>query len=134
VCRVFMAVEPETGEHVRCVSRSDERRRIGLYSCVKRETFSIRMPRTLCSCQRLTEKLEIHSTPTHGNWLTLAEIEISVLARQCVSDRFPGRGALTAAVDAWLQERNQAPVSITWRLTTADVRLTLTRLYPSYER
>jgi hypothetical protein len=63
----------------------------------------------------------------------MAEIELSVLARQCLSDRFPSMQALTAQVDAWQQERNQAKVTINWRFTTADARIKLKRLYPSIE-
>jgi len=84
--------------------------------------------------RRLTEKLEIHDTPTHGRWLHMAEIELSVLARQCLADRFPSQEALTAQVDAWLHERHQARVTINWRCTTDDARITLKRLYPSIER
>lgn len=83
--------------------------------------------------RRLTEKLEIHYTPKHGSWLNMAEIELSVLARQCLSDRFLNMQALTAQVDAWQQERNQAKVTINWRFTTADARIKLKRLYPSIE-
>lgn len=63
----------------------------------------------------------------------MAEIELSVLARQCLSDRFPNMQALTAQLDAWQQERNQAQVTINWRFTTADARIKLKRLYPSIE-
>lgn len=83
--------------------------------------------------RRLTETLEIHHTPTHGGWLTMAEIERSVLARQCVSDRFPSHEALTAHVHAWQHQRTQDHVTITWPCTTADARVKLTRLYPSIE-
>jgi hypothetical protein len=64
----------------------------------------------------------------------MAEIELSVLARQCLSDRFPNREAVQAQVDAWQQQRNQAKITINWRLTTQDARIKLKRLYPSIER
>jgi hypothetical protein len=66
-------------------------------------------------------------------FLSYAEIELSILARQCLSDRFPSREALAAQVDAWQHERNQAGVTINWRFTTADARIKLKRLYPSIE-
>ncbi|HEY1349546.1 MAG TPA: transposase, partial [Ktedonobacteraceae bacterium] len=81
--------------------------------------------------RRLTEKLEIHDTPKHGSWLNMAEIERSILARQCLSDRFPSMEALAAQVDAWQGERNLVKVTINWRFTTEDARIKLKRLYPS---
>src|SRR5689334_17196498 len=83
--------------------------------------------------RRLTEKLEIHYTPKHGSWLNIAEIELSILARQCLSDRFPTLEELRTRVSIWQAERNQAKVSINWRFTTADARIKLKRLYPSLE-
>lgn len=63
----------------------------------------------------------------------MAEIELSILARQSLSGRFPSMQAVHAQVQAWQQDRNQAQVSINWRFTTADARIKLKRLYPSIE-
>jgi len=63
----------------------------------------------------------------------MAEIELSILARQCLSDRFPSLVALAAEVDAWQHKRNQAGITINWRFTTDDARIKLKRLYPSLE-
>ena len=63
----------------------------------------------------------------------MAEIELSIVARQCLSDRFPTIEALRAQVDAWQQDRNLAKITINWRFTTADARIKLKRLYPSIE-
>lgn len=63
----------------------------------------------------------------------MAEIELSILARQCLSDHFPSLDALRDQVDAWQRERNQAHVTINWRFPTEDARLKLKRLYPSIE-
>ena len=81
--------------------------------------------------KRLADKLELHYTPKHGSWLDMAELELSVLARQCLDDRFPDRDALTAAVAAWEAERNASQVAIDWRFTSADARIKLKHLYPS---
>ena len=80
--------------------------------------------------RRIARKLEWHYTPEHGSWLNVAECELSVLARQCLSRRLPDLDTLTREVAAWEQQRNQAHVSIDWRFTTADARLKLKRLYP----
>ena len=83
--------------------------------------------------KRLVDKLEIHYRPKHGSWLNMAEIELSVLSRQCLHRRVPEVATLQAEVDAWQARRNTASNSIDWRFTTDDVRIKLKRLYPSIE-
>ena len=80
--------------------------------------------------RRLCERLEIHYTPKHGSWLNMAEIELSVLARQCLDQRIPEREALAREVGAWEEERNADESTIGWRFTTADARIKLKHLYP----
>jgi transposase len=80
--------------------------------------------------RRLAEKLEIHYTPTHGSWLNIAEITLSILARQCLSKRIPSIEEAKDAVRSWLEKRNQAKITINWRFTTKDARVKLKRLYP----
>jgi transposase len=81
--------------------------------------------------KRLADKLEIHYTPKHGSWLNMAEIELSVLARQCLGEQIPDKATLTAETSAWEKRRNAHAVRIDWRFTTADARIKLKRLYPS---
>lgn len=83
--------------------------------------------------KRLVAKLEIHYTPKHGSWMNMAEIELSVLSRQCLHHRVPEVATLQAEVDAWQARRNTASSSIDWRFTTDDARIKLKRLYPSIE-
>jgi len=80
--------------------------------------------------RRLAEKLEIHYTPKHGSWLNMAEIELSVLSRQCTKDYFESRGQLAKAITEWERERNENKSGIDWRFTTSDARIKLKRLYP----
>ena len=80
--------------------------------------------------RRIAERLEIHHTPKHGSWLNMAEIELSVLARQCLARRIETREELEREVAAWEEERNERGVEIRWRFTTADARIKLRRLYP----
>jgi hypothetical protein len=80
--------------------------------------------------QRIASKLEIHNTPKHGSWLDMAEIELSVLAGQCLDRRLSDRATLEREVAAWEKERNAAGKSIDWRFTTADARIKLRHLYP----
>jgi DDE superfamily endonuclease len=81
--------------------------------------------------RRLAAKLEIHYTPTHGSWLNIAEIELSVLGRQCLDRRIPDRATLAAQVAAWQARRNAAGGRVDWRFTTQDARIKLKPLYPS---
>ena len=81
----------------------------------------------------MAQRLEIHYTPKHGSWLDLAEIELSVLARQCLDRRIPDRATLTQEVAAWEQRRNAQGRAIDWRFTTADARIKLKHLYPSIQ-
>ena len=83
--------------------------------------------------RRLVEKVEWHYTPKHGSWLNVAEMELSVLARQCLDRRIPDREALRREVAAWEETRNAAVVKVDWQFTTADARVKLKRLYPTIE-
>ncbi len=77
--------------------------------------------------------MEIHHTPKHGSWLNMAEIELSVLSRQCLKRRLPNGVELADEVAAWEAERNQQDARIDWRFTTTDARIKLKRLYPSLQ-
>jgi hypothetical protein len=81
--------------------------------------------------RRLAEKIELHYTPKHGSWLNMAEIELSVLGRQCLARRIPDLATLTTEVAAWEHTRNAASTRMEWRFTTADARIKLKRLYPT---
>lgn len=81
--------------------------------------------------KRIADRLELHYTPKHGSWLNMAEIELSILHRQCLDRRIPDPATLAAEVAAWEAARNAAGVAIDWRFTTADARSKLHRLYPS---
>ena len=80
--------------------------------------------------RRLAERLEIHHTPKHGSWLNMAEIELSVLSRQCMNDYFDSREQLAARIVPWERSRNDRQTGIDWRFTTADARIKLKKLYP----
>jgi hypothetical protein len=81
---------------------------------------------------RLAAKLELHFTPKHGSWLNMAEIELSVLARQCLDRRMDSLDLVQAEVAAWQSARNAAAATIDWRFTTADARIRLKHLYPIF--
>ncbi len=82
---------------------------------------------------RILERLEWHYTPTHGSWLNLAELELSVLARQCLARRIPDAATLETEVAAWVVARNAERLRIEWRFTTEAARQRLPWLYPCHE-
>ena len=81
--------------------------------------------------RRLVERFEWHYTPKHGSWLDMAEIELGVLARQCLARRIQDEPTLIAEVGAWQIARNNSHTKTDWQFTNADARVRLKRLYPA---
>lgn len=79
---------------------------------------------------RIARRLDLRFTPKHGSWLNMAEIELSVLARQCLARRIPDRPTLEAEVAAWVDARNERAIPARWTFTNDDARTRLTHLYP----
>jgi hypothetical protein len=151
VANLFVVCEPLRGW--RQVTVSDRRTRIDWAHCVQElvdvhyptaETIVLVMdqlnthsPASLyeafapTEAKRLAEKLEIHHTPKHGSWLNMAEIELSLLGRQCLDRRLADRPTMTHEVARWVSDRNAAAPTIDWRFTTADARIKLRHLYPA---
>ena len=80
--------------------------------------------------RRLARRFEFHHTPKHGSWLNMVEVELSVLADQCLGRRLPDLEAVARAVAAWEAARNAAGATVAWRFTTDRARAKLHRLYP----
>lgn len=80
--------------------------------------------------RRLIDKLEIHHTPKHGSWLNVAEIELSVLSRQCLNRRIPDKQTYEQEIERWNKDRNDQQIGVEWHFTTKDARTKLKRLYP----
>jgi len=153
VTNLFLVTEPLRGW--RTVMVSEQRTRLDFARCVKDlvdvhypdaerivlvlDQLNTHSPASLyaafspAEAKRLAEKLEIHHTPKHGSWLNMAELELSVLQRQCLRQRIADRDAMDRAVTAWAARRNAAPSAIDWQFTTADARTKLRRLYPAYD-
>lgn len=153
VCNLFLACEPLRGW--RHVIASDRRTRADFAHCIRDlvdrqypqaeriilvlDNLNTHSPASLYEtfppdeAKRLADKLEIHHTPKHGSWLNMAEIELGVLAGQCLDRRLPDRATLEREVAAWETARNAATTTVDWRFTTADARITLKHLYPSFD-
>jgi hypothetical protein len=82
--------------------------------------------------RQMIKKLEFHYTPKHGSWLNMAEIELSVLQRQCLDRRIPDAATLVQEIAAWERARNDEQATIDWRFSVTEARDKLKRLYPSH--
>lgn len=151
VCNLFMFFEPFAGwRHVEVTNRRtqidyaqqmkylvDERYPHAQKIRIVQDNLNTHIGASLykafepSQARRILDKLEFHYTPKHGSWLNMAEIELSVLTRQCLDRRIPQQDLLKQEVAAWVQRRNQLEASVNWRFTTADARIKLHRLYPS---
>jgi hypothetical protein len=151
---VFLAVEPLAGK--RTVRVTDRRTRVDwaqfvrlllltMYPDVAKvilvmdnlnthsiaslyETFDADTARSLAA------RLEIHYTPKHGSWLNMAETELSIVSRQCLDRRIENKDVMEREISIWEMSRNEACARINWQFTTADARIKLKRLYPSFEK
>lgn len=83
--------------------------------------------------RRIAERFEVHHTPKHGSWLNVAEIELSVLTRQCLDRRIESTEELWKELEPWYEERNDRAIGVNWRFTTANARIKLRRLYPAVQ-
>jgi hypothetical protein len=81
--------------------------------------------------RRILEKLAIHYTPKHGSWLNMAEIELSILSRQCLDRRIPDQQTLKKEVTAWQATRNAIRKPMEWRFNNDEARVKLKKLYPT---
>jgi hypothetical protein len=151
VRNLFLWVEPLTGRrHVQVT----ERRTKPDWACFIRDLVDVHYPEAErvvlvldnlnthvpaalyesfppAEARRLLDRLELHYTPKHGSWLNMAEIELSVLARQCLDRRIGDADTLSREVAAWEVRRNARHTPIHWRFATADARIKLRHLYPS---
>jgi hypothetical protein len=113
-------------DRARARARARRKRRAAGYVAALNEAFEPEEAR------RLSKKFEIHDTPKHGSWLNIAEIQLSVLARQALDqrDRFDGRPPEQRSM---LGHAQRAPSPVRWRFTTTKARIKLRRLYPDTE-
>lgn len=150
VCNIFLAVEPLVGQRQVAVTERRTRRDWALfmrdvaaqYPAAERivvvlDNLNTHGPASFYEAfppeeaRALVHRFAFHHTPPHGSWLNIAEIELSVLARQCLDRRLPDRDTLAAAVGTWTTTRNAAAFTVDWQFTTTDARTKLKRLYPA---
>lgn len=83
--------------------------------------------------QRLARRLDIRYTPKHGSWLNVAEIELSVMTKQCLDRRIPNIKTLRRETSAWATARNDSQIGVDWQFTADNARIKLKRLYPQFQ-
>ena len=151
VCNVFLACEPLTGQRYTMVAVQRTRQE---WAHFIRQLADKHYPDTekivlvmdnlnthtlaalyevfpVAEARRLCQRFEVHYTPKHASWLNMAEIELSALDRQCLSQRLASLEIATRQVAAWTTRRNQQQVTINWRFTAEDASIKLKQLYPS---
>lgn len=79
---------------------------------------------------RIANRIALIHTPKHGSWLNIAECELSVLSRQCLSRRIAQRQTIADESHVWTTARNARQVGVDWQFTTDNARIKLKRLYP----
>jgi DDE superfamily endonuclease len=153
VANLFMISEPLAGK--RTVEVTDRRTKKDYAECLRRisdemypdtevivlaqDNLNTHSPASLyeafepVEAKRLAERFEVHYTPKHGSWLDMAEIELGILGRQCLSRRIDNIEDLRRETKAWQTTRNQADTKVNWQFTTENARTKLRRLYPSVE-
>jgi hypothetical protein len=153
VANLFMISEPLAGQ--RDVEVTDRRTKKDYAQCLRKlsdeiypeaeiivlvqDNLNTHSPASLyeafepTEAQRLAKRFEFHYTPKHGSWLDMAEIELGILGRQCLSRRIANIDTLRRETKAWEKNRDEAEAKVNWQFTTADARTKLGRLYPSME-
>ena len=81
----------------------------------------------------LAKRIEIHHTPKHGSWLNIAEIELSVMTKQCLDRRVNNMACLQTEMKSWGTARNTMQKGVDWQFTTPDARVKLKHLYPQFK-
>ena len=150
---IFMVLEPLAGQ--REVEVTERRTRRDYAECLRQlsdelyseaekivlvqDNLNTHSPASLyeafapAEAKRLADRFESHYTPKHGSWLNMAEIELSILGRQCLSRRIDNADALRRETAAWEASRDSATATVDWQFRTEDARTKLKKLYPSLQ-
>lgn len=148
---VFLFLEPKAGHRHTLVTRRRTKRDWaqamrylvdGLYPAapvidVVLDNLNTHVPDVLIEifgkpeADRILKRLVLHYTPVHGSWLNIAEIELSVMERQCLKRRVHDEFTLATELIAWERPRNAACVKIRWKFGKQDARRVFARYYPA---
>ena len=151
VCNIFMAVEPLSGKRiVRVTERKTKKDWAKFLNEIAKnyeyaekitlviDNLNTHTPGSLyetfmpAQAKELWERFEFVYTPKHGSWLNMAEIELNVLIRQCLSHRIGSIEQMRREAGCWQAQRNKLGAKIDWQFTTDQARIKLKRLYPTF--
>jgi len=152
VCTVFLACEPLAGKRMVRVTERRTKRDWALfveeiahqYESAEKITLvmdnlNTHVPGSLYEtfspekAKGLWDRFDFVYTPKHGSWLNMAEIELNVLAGQCLDRRIDDIDVIRTEVRAWKEHRDNKNAKVNWRFTTPDARIKLARLYPTFD-
>jgi hypothetical protein len=152
VCNIFMAVEPLAGKRLVGVTERKTRTDWAIFLeeivanyehtekiTLVTDNLNTHTPGSFyetfapSKAKTLWERFEFIYTPKHGSWLNMAEIELNVLTRQCLSQRLESIESMNREVKAWQAQRNTTGAKIDWQFTTDKCRIKLKRLYPTLD-
>lgn len=153
VANLFLCFEPLAGQ--RDVTVTERRTRRDYAECLRRlseeqypeaavivvvqDNLNTHSPASLyeafapAEAKRIADRFQFHYTPKHGSWLNMAEIELSILGRQCLSRRLDDITVLRTETSAWEAARDRSTATVNWQFRTEDARIKLRKLYPSIE-
>ena len=153
VCNILIAFQPHTGQRVVQVRKQ---RRAKEYAEFMVELKTVHNPQadTLQIVQdnlnthspssfytilppekafAMTKLFEMNYTPKNASWLNMVEIELSVIARQCLNRRLDSMPLLEQEVLTLVQQRNEAAATVNWQFTPELARDKFKRFYPKLD-
>ena len=152
MCNVFMACEPLAGKRLAKVTERKTKKDWAVFlEDIAREyeeaeritlvmdNLNTHKPGSLYEvfgpeeAKRLWDRFDFVYTPKHGSWLNMAEIELNVMIKQCLSRRIDNISEVTTEVVAWQSHRNNLTAKVNWQFTAQNARTKLKRLYPTLE-
>jgi len=148
---LFLFVEPKAGSRQVLVTHRRTKRD---FACAMRYLVDVMYPDVECidvvmdnlnthhyhslveffgkqEADRIMARLEFHFTPEHASWLNMAEIELSILSKQCLSRRIPNEWTLITEIVAWEDARNEKQAKIRWNFTVDEARKVFKEHYPT---
>lgn len=147
-CSVFLAIEPKAGKRFVQARRQRTRTDFARFvrDVLKRylharwihlvlDNLNTHNPTSLIAtfdegpAQKLLKRIVWHFTPKHASWLNMAEIELSVLTKQCLDRRVPTLDEVQRHIAAWSRERNRQKITINWTFKPTDARRVFPELY-----
>lgn len=147
-CSLFLALEPLTGYRMTMVSRHRKKadytrfmQQVAAHyknaKCIELVQDNLNTHQagsfytTLEAEQawQLAQRFNTHYTPVKGSWLNMAELEFSVISRQCLNRRIESLDKLSEEVEQLVKERNEIAARVNWQFTPEKARVKLARLY-----